>query len=66
MEGYIAFLNTKGDTLAATDKQGGMARYYNTYVALSELNNKILQSDFNEKLKEAIKTYKPGNDTINL
>lgn len=64
--GYIAFLNTKGDTLSATDEQGGIARYYNTYVALSELVNKILKTDFNDKLKEAIKTYKPqSNSTTN-
>lgn len=57
--GYIAFLNNKGDTLSATDEQGGIARYYNTYVALSELVNKILKTDFNSKLKDAIKDYKP-------
>ncbi len=56
--GYIAFLNNKGDTLSATDEQGGIARYYNTYVALSELVNKILETDFNSKLKDAIKDYK--------
>ena len=59
--GYIAFLNTKGDTLSTTDEQGGYARYYNTYVALSELTNKILKTDFNERLGDAIKTFKPAN-----
>ncbi len=60
--GYIAFLNNKGDTLSATDEQGGIARYYNTYVALSELVNKILKTDFNSKLKEAIKNYTPTKE----
>ncbi|TXH20867.1 MAG: SHOCT domain-containing protein [Chitinophagaceae bacterium] len=55
--GYIAFLSAKGDTLSTTEEQGGIARYYNTYVALSELTNKILKKDFNNKLKEAIKDF---------
>lgn len=57
--GYIAFLNTKGDTLSTTAEQGGIARYYNTYSALSELTNKILKKDFNSELNNAIKNYKP-------
>jgi hypothetical protein len=57
--GYIAFLNTKGDTLSTTEEQGGYARYYNTYVALSELANKILKHDFDIKLKESITGFTP-------
>jgi len=57
--GYIAFLSAKGDTLSLTDEQGGYAKYYNTYVALSELTNKILKNDFDSKLKEAIKGFSP-------
>ncbi|WP_346236911.1 SHOCT domain-containing protein [Niabella insulamsoli] len=61
--GYVAFLNMKGDTLSATEEQGGYARYYNTYTALSELTNKILQSDFNTALKDALKSYTPKKET---
>ncbi|MEE6186938.1 SHOCT domain-containing protein [Niabella digestorum] len=59
--GYIAFLNKDRDTLSATEEQGGKAKYYNTYVALSELTNKILKYDFDKNLFAAIKKVTPSS-----
>jgi hypothetical protein len=64
-EGFVAFLNSKGDTLAKTETQGGNAWGYNTYTALSTLTNKILKTDFDEAVKTTVASYTPKEDKNN-
>jgi hypothetical protein len=64
-EGYIAFLNKKGDTLAKTALQGGQAWGYNTYTSLSTLTNKILKTDFNKVIKSVVTdSHLPGENSL--
>lgn len=58
--GFIRFLDSGGTELYKTKEQGGIARGYNTYSALSSLFKKIMKEDFDSTLKKAVASYTPA------
>lgn len=57
--GFIRFINPDGVEIAKTKEQGGIARGYNTYSALSSLFKKIMKEDFDTTIKSVAAMYKP-------